>query len=213
MSALDDRRRLEELYLPSADEFVLVDVPDLQFVMIDGEGNPSGEAFAQASRWLFSAIYPIKRVAKERMGKRFVEPPLEALWWADDINDFISGNRDRLKWRLMIVTADWVDKDMFDQAVGKASERLGESPSSLRLERFTEGMSVQIMHVGPNSEEVATLIRLHNEFLPEHDLVPNGHHHEIYLTDPNRVAPEKRKTVLRQPVGHHPVSIEGTCGS
>ncbi len=118
------------------------------------------------------------------------------------MNDFIAGNRDKLKWRLMIVTADWVDAQMFDQAVAKASERLGEPPSSLRLERFAEGTSVQIMHVGPNSEEVATLARLHNEFLPEHDLGPSGHHHEIYLTDPNRVAPEKLKTVLRQPVGH-----------
>ena len=200
MSALDDRRRLEELYLPPADDFVLVDVPDLQFVMVDGEGDPAGERFAQAMRWLFAVIYPIKRVAKERMGKSFVEPPLEGLWWADDMNDFIAGNRDKLKWRLMIVTADWVDQEMFDQAVAKASERLGEPPSSLRLERFAEGMCVQIMHVGPNSEEPATLARLHHEFLPQHNLVPNGHHHEIYLTDPERVAPEKRKTVLRQPV-------------
>jgi hypothetical protein len=91
MSALDDRRRLEELYLPPADDFVLVDVPDLQFAMVDGEGNPAGQAYTDASRWLFAAIYPIKRVAKERMGKRFVEPPLEALWWADDMNDFIAG--------------------------------------------------------------------------------------------------------------------------
>ena len=202
MSALDDRRRLEELYLPSADDFVLVDVPDLQFVMIDGEGDPGGEAFAQATRWLFAVIYPMKRVAKERMGKSFVEPPLEGLWWADDMNDFIAGNRDKLKWRLMIVTADWVDEEMFDQAMAKASARLGEPPSSLRLERFTEGLSVQIMHIGPNSEEVATIGRLHHEFLPEHDLVPRGHHHEIYLNDPNRVAPEKLKTVLRQPAWH-----------
>lgn len=200
MSALDDRRRLEELYLPSADDFVLVDVPDLQFVMIDGEGDPGGEPFTRAARWLFAVIYPMKRVAKERMGRSFVEPPLEGLWWADDMNDFIVGNRDKLRWRLMIVTADWVDTEMFDQAVVTATERLKEPPSSLRLERFAEGMSVQIMHVGPNSEEVATLVRLHNEFLPAHHLVPNGHHHEIYLTDPNRVAPEKLRTVLRQPV-------------
>jgi hypothetical protein len=200
MSALDDRRRLEELYLPSADDFVLVDVPDLQFVMIDGQGDPAGEVFAQASRSLFAVVYPIKRVAKERMGKRFVEPPLEGLWWADDRNDLIAGNRDKLKWRLMIVTADWVDEELFDQAVAKASERLGELPSSLRLERFAEGPSVQIMHLGRNSEEVATLARLHSQFLPAHGLVPNGYHHEIYLTDPNRVAPEKRRTVLRQPV-------------
>jgi hypothetical protein len=200
MSALDDRRRLEELYLPSAADFVLVDVPELQFLMIDGEGDPSGEEFANAMRWLFAVVYPIKRIAKERMGKRFVEPPLEALWWADDMNDLIAGNRDKFKWRLMIVTADWVDQEMFDDAVAKASERLGEPPRTLRLERFAEGMSVQIMHVGPNSEEAATIARLHHEFLPQHELVARGYHHEIYLTDPNRVAPEKRKTVLRQPV-------------
>ncbi|HEY7468890.1 MAG TPA: GyrI-like domain-containing protein [Acidimicrobiia bacterium] len=200
MSISDDRRLLEELYLPSADDFVLVDVPDMQFVMVDGEGDPAGDTFAQASRWLFSVVYPIKRIAKERMGRSFVEPPLEGLWWADDINDFIAGNRDKLKWRLMIVTADWVDDEMFAQGVAQGSERLGEPPESLRLDRLAEGLSVQIMHLGPNSEEVATLARLHHEFLPEHGLVPNGHHHEIYLNDPNRVAPEKLKTVLRQPV-------------
>jgi hypothetical protein len=203
MSALDDRRRLEELYLPPSDHFVLVEVPDLQFVMIDGEGDPGSEAFAHATRWLFSVIYPIKRVAKERMGKHFVEPPLEALWWADDMNDLLVGNRDKFKWQLMIVTADWVDREMFEQAVAEASERLGEPPSSLRLERFAEGTSVQIMHVGPENEEVAaTVRRLHSEFLPEHNLLPNGHHHQIYLTDPSRVAPEKRRMVLRQPVRH-----------
>ena len=200
MSTLDDRDLLEELYLPPSDAFILVDVPDLPFVMIDGDGGPDGKAFAPAMRWLFAVVYPIKQIAKERMGKNFVEPPLECLWWADDMNDLIAGNRDKLRWRLMIVTADWVDQEMFDHAVAKASERLGEPPGSLRLERFAEGTSVQIMHVGPNSEEPATLARMHHEFLPEHNLVPIGCHHEIYLTDPKRVAPEKRKTVLRQPV-------------
>jgi hypothetical protein len=202
MGALDDRRRLEELYLPPADEFVLVEVPDLQFVMIDGEGSPDGDAFARAMRWLFAVIHPIKRIARERMGKRFVEAPLEGLWWADDMNDLVAGNRDKLKWRLMIVTADWVDREMFDRAVATASDRLGEPPSSLRLERFAEGTCVQIMHVGPNSEEPATLARLHHEFLPQRGLDPVGYHHEIYLTDPSRVAPEKLRTVLRQPVRH-----------
>ena len=200
MSVLDDRRRLEELYLPPADEFVLVDVPELQFVMVDGEGDPSGKGFTDAMRWLFAMIYPMKRVAKERMGRSFVEPPLEALWWADDLGDLIAGNRDRFRWRLMIVTADWVDGDLFDRAMASASARLGEPPDSLRLERFAEGTSVQIMHVGPNSEEPATLARLHHEFLPAHSLAARGHHHEIYLNDPNRVAPANLRTVLRQPV-------------
>lgn len=200
MGALDDRHVLTQLYLPPADHFVLVDVPDLQFVMIDGEGDPDGEAFTQATRWLFAVVYPIRRAARERMGKDFVEPPLECLWWADEMNDLVAGNRDKFKWRLMIVTADWVDAEMFDQAVAGASERLGDPPSSLRLDRFTEGPSVQIMHVGSNTEESATLARLHHEYLPAHHLVAHGYHHEIYLNDQKRVASENLKTVLRQPV-------------
>jgi hypothetical protein len=94
--------------------------------------------------------------------------------WADDINDFIAGNREKLKWRLMIVTADWVDEEMFDQAVAKTSERLGEPPGGLRLERFAEGTSVQIMHVGPNSEEVATITACTTSSRPNTTSSPTG---------------------------------------
>ena len=197
-----DLRALKELYLPSEEDFVLVDVPEIQFVMIDGGGSPD-----EAVQWLFSVLYPIKLIVKERMGKDFVEPPLEGLWWADDMEDFIVGNKDKLKWRMMIVTPDWVSDEMFEEAVAKAEQRLGEAPGSLRLESYDEGKSVQIMHVGPNSEEAPTIARLHQEFLPENDLIPNGHHHEIYLNDPRRVVPEKLKTVLRQPVRACPDAI------
>jgi hypothetical protein len=195
------KERLKELYLPGTQDFTFVDVPDLQYVMVDGEGSPGGEDHQHAIKWLFSAVYPIKRVARERMGKDFVEPPLEGLWWADDVEDFIQGNRDKLKWRMMIVTADWVDQVLFDQAVEETGRRLGDAPQSFRLDRLFEGRCVQIMHTGDYAKEAAGLAaRLHHEFLPEHGLVPNGHHHEIYLTDPNRVGPEKMRTVLRQPV-------------
>jgi hypothetical protein len=201
MGALDSKERLKELYLPSAEDFVLVDVPELQFVMVDGEGGSDGELFSHLLRWLFAVVHPIKLIARERMGKDYVEPPLECLWWSDDINDFIAGKKDKLKWRLMIVaTADWLRQEMFEQAVAKASDRLGKVPAGLRLESYAEGKSVQIMHVGPPSTIAATVARLHYEFLPANNLVPNGHHHEIYLNDPRRVAPEKLKTVLRQPV-------------
>jgi hypothetical protein len=117
------------------------------------------------------------------------------------MDDLVTGNKDRLKWRLMIVTADWVDEDMFEQAISAAKLRLGEVPSSIRLERFAEGRSVQIMYVGDYRRGAAAIARrLHDEFLPQHDLRPHGHHHEIYLSDPNRVAPEKMRTVVRQPV-------------
>lgn len=195
------KERLKELYLPGSDDFTFVDVPDLQYVMIDGEGGPGGDAHQHAIKWLFASVYPIKRVAKERMGKDFVEPPLEGLWWADEPDDFITGNRDNVKWRMMIVTADWVDQALFDRAVEATRERLGEVPPSLRLDRLNEGPCVQIMHTGDYAQDAVGLAsRLHREFLPEHDLIPNGHHHEIYLTDPNRVAAEKMRTVLRQPV-------------
>jgi len=179
---------------------VFVDVPELQYVMLDGEGDPGGDAFADATRWLFAVVYPMKRVARERMGKNYSDPPLEALWWADDLDDLVAGNRERFRWRLMIVTADWVDQAMFEDAVAAARKRLGEPPPSLRLERRAEGRSVQVMHIGPNSEEAATIARLYHEFLPDRGLVPNGEYHEIYLNDPKRVAPRNLKTVLRQPV-------------
>jgi hypothetical protein len=200
MTKSEERRRLEELYLPPTDEFVFVDVPDMQFAMLDGEGDHDSDRFVQGTQWLFAVIHPIKRIAKERMGKRFVEAPIEVLWWADDMADFIAGNRDKWRWRQMIVTADWVDQEMFADAVATTSQRLGPPPDSLRLERFDEGRSVQIMHIGPESAAVPTMARLHNDFLPAHDLVAVGCHHEIYLTDPSRVAPDKIKTVLRQPV-------------
>jgi hypothetical protein len=200
MSVPEDLEQLKRLYLPPTDEFVLVDVPDMQFLMTEGAGDHGSEAFAAATKWLFTVIHPIKRIAKERMGKRFVEPPLEVLWWADDMADFSAGNRAKFKWRQMIVTADWVSAAMVDDAVASAATRLGEPPAPLRLEQYDEGRCVQIMHVGVESDAVPVMARLHNEFLPVHGLVAVGRHHEIYLSDPNRIAPEKMRTVLRQPV-------------
>src|SRR5215510_3278189 len=103
MKEVDLKARLNELYLPPANDFVLVQVPDMRFVMIDGQGAADRSALDHAVKWLFAAIYPLKRIARERMGKHFVEPPLEGLWWADDMQDFICGNRDKLNWRMMIV--------------------------------------------------------------------------------------------------------------
>jgi len=194
------REQLRELYLPPSDDFVLVDVPRMSYFMVDGEGSPDEELHAVALRWLFAAVYPIRRAAKERMGKDFIEAPLEGLWWTDDPADFVAGRRDELKWRMMIPAPSWATRAMFSEAVATAAQRLGEAPASLRLGTLAEGLSAQIMHVGPNAEEVPTLERLHREFLPERGLVPSGRHHEIYLNDPRRTAPEKLKTVLRQPV-------------
>lgn len=201
MNDADMKARLKELYLPPTKEFVLVDVPDMRFIMIDGRGAAERSALDHAVRWLFAIIYPMKRVARERMGADFVEPPLEGLWWADDPQDFIRGNRSQLNWRMMIVyEPNWLTAKMFSDAVAAAKERLGRPPDSLRLESYHEGLCAQIMYAGAPSAEAPTIARLHEQFLPANNLVPSGRHHEIYLTDPNRVAPKRQRTVLRQPV-------------
>lgn len=210
MKQADLQRRLKELYLPPADHFVLVDVPDLRFVMIDGVGADDRSALDHAVKWLFGVIYPIKRIVRERMGSQFVEPPLEGLWWADDMEDFIRGRREKMRWRMMIVyEPDWLTGAMFEDAVASTRARLGEPPGELRLETYHEGLAAQILHVGPNSREPETLARLHHEFMPARRLLPNGYHHEIYLNDPRRVAPEKLRTVLRQPVKRSGQESEG----
>ncbi len=193
--------KLKELYLPPVENFTMVDVPEMRFIMIDGKGAADRTALNHATKWLFAVIDPLKPIARERMGKNFVAPPLEALWWADDIQDFKSGKREKLNWRMMIVyEPDWLTTAMFDDAVAKAKSKLGEPPNSLRLESYPEGLSAQIMYVGPPSAVGPTIARLHDDFLPSQKMIPNGHHHEIYLVDPTQVPPHEVKTVIRQPV-------------
>ena len=134
------------------------------------------------------------------MGKNFVEPPLEALWWADDVKDLIAANKDKMKWRLMIVMTDWLTDEMFDEALNEAGEILGEAPKTLRVEKFNEGKSVQIMHIGSYQKISSTLKNMYQDYIPKNKLIANGFYHEIYLNDPSRVAQSRLKTVLRQPV-------------
>jgi len=192
--------KLKTLYLPPSNEFTIVDVPEMRFFMIDGKGRARAKAFADATRWLFTVVHPIKLIAKERMGKRFVEPPLECLWDADDIQDLILGNQEELKWCQMIPTPDWLTDEMFSDAFAKATDRFGDAPKSLRHDVFHEGRAVQIMHIGKPEQLGGVAKKLHGEFLPAQNLIAHGRHHEIYLTDPRRVAPDRMRTVLRQPV-------------
>jgi len=200
MEKLDFKKKLKELYQPTHKDFSVVKVPNMLFAMIDGEGAPEGESFSQATQWLYATIYPIKFAAKKKMGKDFVMAPLEGLWWADDMDDFIKGNRDKWKWRLMIVLPEWTSEEMFEEGRARGQKKLGERPQSLRMEWFEEGLSVQIMHIGPFSDEAPVIARMHQDFIPGNGFVENGYHHEIYLNDVRRTAPEKLKTVLRQPV-------------
>ncbi|MCB9994353.1 MAG: GyrI-like domain-containing protein [Hyphomicrobiaceae bacterium] len=201
MEKRDFRKELKNLYQPSAKDFSTVEVPKLQFFKVDGQGDPnSSPTYARSVQWLYAIAYWLKFWAKNDLGRDHVVPPLEGLWWADDMAAFVAGDRAEWKWTLMILAPDWVTEEAFSRARDATIEKLGTPPETLRLEPFDEGLSVQILHVGPYSAEAPTIARMHTEFLTAHGLTVTGHHHEIYLSDPRRVAPEKLKTVIRQPV-------------
>ena len=195
----DIRSASPELYAPPRD-FVLVDVPTLRFVKVDGAGDPNtAPAYGLAVQWLYGVSYGMKMPSKSA-GKDYVVPPLEGLWWADRPEAFTADRRDEWRWTMMIAVPDFVDESLYASAVEKAGKKLGAVPVTLRFEPYEEGLAVQIMHVGSYAEEAPTIKRLHEVFLPAHGLKENGPHHEIYLGDPRKTVPEKLKTILRQPV-------------
>ncbi len=197
---VDLKKQMKAFWQPPTDAFTIVDVPVLTFVMIDGKGDPNtAAAYSQAVQWLYSMSYALKFMSKSA-GKDYSVAPLEGLWWSEDVSDFTSGNKDKWSWTAMIMQPEWITAKMFAAARDKTQEKLGAPPASLRFEPFEEGLSVQIMHVGPYADEGPTIARLHQEFLPANQLIENGHHHEIYIGDPRRSAAEKLKTVIRQPV-------------
>jgi len=199
---IDYKANLKHLYAPSGKDFSLVEVPPLQFLMIDGRGDPNrAPEYVQAVEALYSLSYGLKFMSKKQLGKDYVVPPLEGLWWAEDWRAFVEGDRDAWQWTMMILQPEWIGVEMVEAAAREAARKkdLPALPKA-RLETFHEGLAVQILHVGPYSAEAPTLRRLHEEYLPSQGLEPTGKHHEIYLSDPNRTAPEKLKTILRQPV-------------
>lgn len=200
MQKTDFKKSLKSLYAPSQKDFSLVDVPAMTFIKIDGAGPPGNAQYVQACEWLYPLSYGLKFMSKKELERDYVVPPLEGLWWAQDMTAYIENRRDEWQWTLMIMQPEWITPEMFARSLAKVTDKQGTPPETLRFESLDEGLSAQIMHIGPYSEEGPTLARLHDKFMPKQHLTWNGKHHEIYLSDPRRAAPEKLKTVLRQPV-------------
>lgn len=203
MSNIDFKKTLKHLYRPSPKEFSVVDAPAMQFLMVDGHGDPNtAAAYGEAVEALYAVAYKIRFASKKRLGKVYTVPPLEGLWWAEDMDAFTTAlDKSQWEWTMMIMQPEWITPQMVAEAITAVKEK--KDPPALakvRFETYEEGLSVQIMHIGPYDDEAPTLRRLHHEFMPAHGYTFNGKHHEIYLSDPRRVAPEKLKTVLRQPV-------------
>ena len=199
---LDFKKELKDLYNPKPGKFTLVKVPKLQYLMVDGQGDPNKVIeYQEAVEALFSVSYTLKFHSKNELGKDYVVPPLEGLWWSDDFDDFRSRRKNNWSWTMMIMVPDWLGKNEFKEAVNTVSSKKPDiKVDRLRLETLTEGLSVQIMHIGSYDDETPTLLKLHDEWLPENGLKERLKHHEIYIGDPRKTPAAKLKTVLRQPV-------------
>ena len=177
-------------------------MPELSFLMVDGRGDPNtAVAYREAIEALYSITYRLKFTLKRApAGLDYAVMPLEGLWWSQAEESFASGRKSDWRWTAMILQPDEVTGEMVNDAI-QLAERKRPLPAArkLRLERFREGRAAQVMHVGPYSAEAPTIAKLH-EFIADQGLSLTGKHHEIYLGDPRRAAPEKLRTIVRQPV-------------
>jgi hypothetical protein len=202
MEKLDLKKEWKHLYRPLAGTLTAVDVPPLRYLMVDGEGDPNREpAFAQAVEALYSLSYTLKfSLKKSPTPVDYGVMPLEGLWWADDPKVFFETDKSTWKWTAMILQPDFISNAQVEAAF--AEVRRKKNPAALdlvRLETLEEGPSAQTLYLGPFSEEAPTIQRMH-DFIHASGKDLYGKHHEIYLSDPRRTAPEKLKTILRQPM-------------
>jgi len=201
MEKIDYKKELKHLYRPTTKKVEVVEVPKMNFLMIDGDGGPNHPTFQNAIEVLFPLSYTLKfMIKKSDIGIDYGVLPLEGLWWADDMSSFIKDKKDDWKWTLMIMQPELITNEMVVEAVNQV--RVKKNPTSLPLVRFesiNEGKVAQIMHIGPFSEEGPTVQKLHS-FIKDSGKKLIGKHHEVYLSDIRRAAPEKWKTIIRQPM-------------
>lgn len=193
--------RLKEIYQPPKNKFVEIDMPDVRYLAIDGEGDPQKTGIDHAMQWLWSVVHFLTPIAKEHLGKNFAYPPLQCLFWSKNPKDFVMGNRDKWQWRVMVVLATWMTEEIANTAIKQAKEKRGEAiPKGMGIQHLQEGRCIQYLHVGDYDGVNKVCEQLYGRYLPENGLSPNGAYHEIYLNDPNRTDPKKRKILIRQPV-------------
>lgn len=202
-SSKADFQKQVPTYIAPRGRFEIAAVPEMQFLMIDGHGDPNtAKAYEEALTTIYPVAYKLKFISKGDLGRNYSVMPLEALWWADDMDLFTSArDKSRWDWTLMNMVPDWITAEHLDLARQTVS-RKGGAPalSALRLNRFAEGLVVQTLHVGSYDDEAPVIDRMHKEFIPAQSLRMTGKHHEVYLSDPRRTSADKLRTILRQPV-------------
>lgn len=200
---MDLKQDLKHLYQPSAKTPAIVDVPEMAFLMLDGAGNPNTSPDYQAAvEALYGVSYALKFMTKKQLERDYVVMPLEGLWWGTPLgqHNFTEADKDKFQWTMMIAQPDFISNEMVSAAVADVRRKKGlPNLDALRFERFAEGTSVQILYRGSYDDEGPTINRMH-QFALDQGYQLRGKHHEIYLSDPRRTAPEKVKTVLRHPI-------------
>jgi hypothetical protein len=200
MDKIDLKKELKNLYNPSSKEVTVVDVPAMNFLLVNGEGPLTSAQYSEAIEALFSVSYTLKFMVKKGKGIDYQVMPLEGLWWVDDMTRFSATRKEEWKWTALIMQPKYVAAEDVKEAIEQVKKK--KNPVALhkvRFESFKEGLASQIMYVGPFSAEGPTLEKIHAYIQNSgHEL--SGKHHEIYLNNPATTAPEKLKTILRQPM-------------
>jgi len=203
MNKIDYKKDLKEYYQAKLNKIVTVDVPKMNFIMIDGHGDPNtSQDYIDAIQTLYPIAYGIKFYCKKELETDFGVMPLEGLWWAEDINNFDVNDKNIWLWTAMIMQPDFVDKTIFNKVIEQTrSKKSLPLIDKIRLESYDEGRSAQTMHVGPYAQEGETIQAVHTFIKKQGGKLDstNKHHHEIYLSDPRRTDASKLKTIIRQP--------------
>jgi len=210
LEKIDFKKQDKAFYSGKVGQFNLLDIPEMTFLSLDGMGELNDtNNFPSIVAALYGLSYALKFHCKQTLGKDHVVPPMDGLWWADDMGSFARREKSKWKWRIMLRQPDWISDEIFTEVLENVIPKTAKKKNAatdeatlraVRKHKITEGLCVQILHIGSYDEEGPVLADMHDRFIPENNLEMTGLHHEIYLSDPRKVPPEKLKTLLRQPV-------------
>jgi len=201
ISKIDFKKEMNHLFSAPTGRVVEVNVAAANYLMVDGRGDPNtSKDYREAVEALFSTAYPLKFAVKKQQNIDYGVLPLEGLWWVENAEEFDRRDKSSWSWTAMIMQPEFISRDMFEQMLPEVRKKKKlPGVDRIRFERWEEGKCVQTLHVGPYSEEHETIASLHR-YAHEQGHALHGKHHEIYLNTPDRTAPEKLRTILRQPV-------------
>lgn len=201
MASIDLKKVYRDLYSARAGKPALVEVPPLAYLMIDGAGDPNTSSeYVEAVGAIYPIAYAVRAAIKKATGDAYTVMPMQGLWWADDMDRFSPDRKGDWKWTMMIAVPDLATRVLADTAIAETTAKKGLAAGNrVRFELFDEGRSAQVMHIGPYSAEAPTIAMLH-AYIIDQGMSLRGLHHEIYLGDPRKTAPDKLKTIIRQPV-------------